>query len=624
MPDSIMNAPASLILGTAGHIDHGKTSLVRALSGIDTDRLQEEKRRGISIDLGFAHYTLPSGKCVSFVDVPGHERFVKNMLAGVGGIDAVLLIVAADEGVKPQTREHFDICRLLAIDRGAIVLTKADLASPQQLASTIETVKELSKNSFLANAKPIPVSSVTRQGFDELSQALERLVSDAPTRDRSEVVRLPVDRSFVLKGFGTVVTGTLWGGNLHVGDTVRIHPLAREARVRGLQLHGAAAAIASAGQRTAVNLSGIDHSEIRRGCVLTSPDTLSPTRTLHAVINWLTGAERPARREDLLLYAGTSEITTRVRMLEAGYAPGQSLAQLDLSEPALLLLGDRFVLRRPSPAQTIGGGAVTDAFPPKRLSRAKAAARLRKLHAADFASQLELFTSERENGRRLQDLAQLTGKTEAQVIAALQSSANLLLDEASRRVLTRNWLARRRQLLLTWLEAFHAANPALAGAPVSAARLGLDPALAAFILRRFTAVCQHGDSISLATHKPQVNPQESAALQSIEQHFRNAGYQPSAPAEMLRVLGANPEAAKPLLERLIKTGRLVRVSEALVVHADVIAHIRNSLVAHKGRRFSVPEFKAWTQISRKYAIPLLEYLDHQRITRRDGDTRIVL
>ncbi len=624
MPDSIMNAPESLILGTAGHIDHGKTSLVRALTGIDTDRLQEEKRRGISIDLGFAQYALSSGKCISFVDVPGHERFIKNMLAGVGGIDAVLLIVAADEGVKPQTREHFDICRLLAIERGLVVLTKADLATPQQLANSVADVKKLCKDSFLADAPLIPVSSVTRQGFEELSQALEDLASETQARERSEVARLPVDRSFVLKGFGTVVTGTLWGGSLRPGDTIRIHPLGREARIRGLQLHGAASDVARAGQRTALNLSGIDHTEIQRGYVLTSPDSLSSTKTLHVVMNWLAGADRPAPREDLLLYAGTAEIPARIRTLDPEYGPGQSLAQLDLAEPAVVLPGDRFVLRRPSPAQTIGGGIVADAFPPKRLSRMKAAARVRKLLTGDFAARLELFTSERENGRPLQELLLLTGNTSEQILTAVNSSAQLLFDDSSRRLLTRNWLVQRRHKLLSWLKAFHTANPALAGAPVAAARLGLDPTLAAFVLRGFEAVEQRGDSISLAGHKPQLTQQETAALLRIEQHFRNAGYQPAAPGEMLHALGANAETGKTFLEQLIKTGRLVRVSEALVLHADVITHIRNSLAAHKGRQFSVPEFKAWTQISRKYAIPLLEYLDRQRITRREGDIRIVL
>ncbi|HEX4167728.1 MAG TPA: selenocysteine-specific translation elongation factor [Bryobacteraceae bacterium] len=620
-----MNSPGSLIVGTAGHIDHGKTSLVRALTGVDTDRLQEEKRRGISIDLGFAHFTLPSGREVSFVDVPGHERFVKNMLAGVGGIDAVLLTVAADEGVKPQTREHFDICRLLDLDRGLIVMTKADLVTPEQMGSSVAAVEGLRRNSFLAEAPIIPFSSATKAGLDRLLDALESLVDKPKKGARSDTMRLPIDRSFVLKGFGTIVTGTLWGGSLRVGDTVRIHPLNRDVRVRGLQTHGMATPAVSAGQRAAVNLSGIDHTEVKRGFVLTLPDALAPTKTLHVVMNWLVPhAEQPSPREDLLLYAGTSEITAGMRTLEGEYREGQSLVQLDLSEGALLLPGDHFVVRRPSPPQTIGGGTVTDAFPPKKLSRGKAAARLRKLHKGDLVSQLELFTSERENGRSLDELGRLTGRSAAQILAAVSGSQVLIVDEASRRILTRDWLARRRNALVTWLEAFHARNPALPGAQVAAARLGLEHSLASFVWRDFAAVQQRGDLIALAGYQPQVNKHEAAALLRIEQHFRSAGYQPASPAEVLRDLGTDPEIGRRLLERLIKDGRLVRITDTLVFHTDVITHIRTSLAVHRGRRFSIPEFKGWTQISRKYAIPLLEYFDHQHVTRREGDNRIVL
>ena len=624
MPDRHIEHPASLILGTAGHIDHGKTSLVQALTGIDTDRLAEEKRRGISIDLGFAHMTLPSRDRVSFIDVPGHERFVKNMLAGVGGIDAVLLVVAADEGVKPQTREHFEICRLLGITRGVIAMTKADLVTEEQLQRNIGSVDELRRGSFLEDAPVIAVSSRTGHGLDPLRKALETLASTARPAQRSDLVRMPIDRSFVSKGFGTVVTGTLWGGSLQVGDTVQIHPLGRTARVRGLQLHGAKQTAAGAGQRTAVNLSGIDHTEIERGFTLTSPDVLESSKTVHAVVRWLSESATPSRREEVLFYAGTSEVPCRVRVLQLEYRDEQALVQLDLAGPALVLPGDRYVLRRPSPAETIGGGTVIDAFPPKKLSRTKASARAAKLLEGNLAARVEVFASERENGRTLGELRRLTGKTTAQIQGTVSTARELVFDQVTTRILTRSWLNRKRALLLEWLKDFHAKNPSLSGAPISAARLRLEPALATFVLRDFPAVQQRGDVIALADHKVQVNREDTAALRRIETTFRAAGYQPAHPREILREVTSNLEAGARLLEQLVKEGRLVRISEGLVFHADVIAHIRNSLAQHKGRRFSVPEFKEWTQVSRKYAIPLLEYLDHHHITQRQGDARVVL
>jgi selenocysteine-specific elongation factor len=360
MSDSHLNAPRDIVIGTAGHIDHGKTSLVRALTGMDTDRLAEEKRRGISIDLGFAHLPLPGGKCVSFVDVPGHERFVRNMLAGACGIEAVLLVIAAEESVKPQTREHFDICRLLGVTSGIVVLTKCDLATPEQLAVTRAAVDHLRSGSFLATAPVIETSSVTRHGFARLMDAFEQLIDAKTSRITGGLARLPLDRSFALKGFGTIVTGTLWSGALRVGDMVQLHPSGQEARIRGLQIHGKAVQVATAGQRTAVNLSGSEHSKIGRGFVLTHPNSLESTRSVEASIDWLSNAGTPGAHENFLLHIGTSEITARIQTLSP------TLIRLKLAEPIIALPGDRFVLRRPSPAQTIGGGSVVDAFPPSR------------------------------------------------------------------------------------------------------------------------------------------------------------------------------------------------------------------------------------------------------------------
>lgn len=622
MSDSNMSARGGIVAGTAGHIDHGKTSLIRALTGIDTDRLAEEKRRGISIDLGFAQLTLPDGNRISFVDVPGHERFISNMLAGAGGIEAVLLIVAANESVKPQTREHFEICRLLGIERGIIVLTKSDLTTSEQLATTRTQVRELTAGSFLGNAPLIAVSAVTGAGLDVLVSALQELARTQTSRSANGLARLPLDRSFSLKGFGTVVTGTLWNGSLRVGDTVQLQPTSQEGRIRGLQVHGKPVQIAFAGERTAVNLSGIDHSRLQRGFVLTSPKTLEPTRILHAYVDWLAGMEPPGRDEDFFLHLGTSETTTHIKVLSS--EGNRSVLQLNLTEPVLALPGDRFVLRRPSPSETAGGGAVIDAFPPKRLSRAKAGVRLKRLVEADFAGRLSIFVEEKENGRTLGQLVRLTGRASDEIAFAVRQTPHLLLIEAAQRVVSQAWLVARRDLLVQWLEAFHAKNPSLPGAPVVQARLGLEGVLAHFVLSNFPVIRLEGDLVALASHRAQVSDGETLALAGIEQAFRSAGYQPANSSDTLRSAGVDTTGGRGLLEKLIKRGRLVRVSDELIFHADVIAHIRNSLAAHKGRRFSIPEFKQWTQISRKYAIPLLEYLDHQRITKRDGDSRVVL
>lgn len=604
---------AGLVIGTAGHIDHGKTSLVGALTGIDTDRLAEEKRRGISIDLGFAHLTLPSGKRVSFVDVPGHERFIRNMLAGAAGMEAVLLVIAADESVKQQTREHFDICRLLDMQHGLVVLTKADLATPAQLEKTMADARHLTKGSFLADAPVIPVSSVTGVGLDDLKGHLAQLAAKASRRNAGGLPRLPIDRSFALKGFGTVVTGTLWSGTLSIGDTVRIHPINREARIRGLQRHGEAVEIAFAGDRTAVNLAGIDHADIKRGFSLTSLNALETTSAMDVALDWLNPLSAPTKAAEFLLDIGTAELLVTLKPLRDGFA------RLHLAEAILALPGDRFVLRRPSPALTVAGGTVIDAFPNRRLNRAKTFERLSKLASASPTLRVEMLTDESAMGLSIAQLVRLTGM-KPDVIA---QTPNLILVNGQHLV-SRRWVDQRRQKLVEWLRAFHTNNPAAAGAPVSQARLGLDPALLGKILDDFPAVLLRGDVVSLSKHQPQVSNVEAKALAQMEFAFRQAAFQPPAPNEVLAAAAIEPEKARALLAALVKDGRLIRVSADLIFHADAINHIRASLAAHKGRRFSVADFKSWTNISRKYAIPLLEYLDRQHLTKRDGDVRVVL
>jgi selenocysteine-specific elongation factor len=621
----ILNGKGGLVLGTAGHIDHGKTTLVRALTGIETDRLAEEKKRGISIDLGFAHLTLPDQRRVALIDVPGHERFIKNMLAGVGGIDAVLLVVAADEGVKPQTREHFDICRLLGVTRGLVALTKIDNVRQESIAAAASQVRALCAGSFLEGAPVIPVSAHSGQGLDALRTGLVTLSSSIPGRSTSGFARLPVDRSFTMQGFGTVVTGTLWSGELKTGDTVELHPLRERFRIRGLQVHGKPVASSAAGQRTAVNLVGVEAHQIRRGFVLSPPETFETTQIVDTQLEWLDAKYATRSRQTLHLHIGTSETMADVRLIQT-VTPAQTLSRVSVREPLLILPGDRFVLRIPN--ATIAGGFVIDAFPPIRLTRAKTAERLKTLAEADDMARVELLVAESAQGRRLANLMRLTGWTQPKIRQLAEANPRLILYEAGQRIVSSTWLAQKRQQVIKWLEAFHASNPAAKGAPTHQIRSvlmsGVEPGITDFILQNIPQIRVEGELVALTQHQAQLNPEEIRARDRIEQIYRDAGFQPPSMQDALANGGIAPARARAILEALVKDGRLVRIAPDMIFHGSVLVHIRKSLVSQKGRRFSVPDFKSWTQISRKYAIPLLEYLDRQHVTRRDGDMRIVL
>lgn len=611
-------SPQGLVVGTAGHIDHGKTSLVRALTGTDTDRLAEEKRRGISIDLGFAHLQLPNGRTASFIDVPGHERFVKNMLAGAAGIQAVMLVVAADESVMPQTREHFEICRLLGVQHGFVVLTKVDAASPEQIAAARQDVEQLCGGSFLEGACVVESSSRTGAGLQIVVQQLVRVSEKTPPRQTAALARMPVDRSFSLTGFGTVVTGTLISGQFRTGENIRLHPGNRQLRIRGIQVHGVAADVANAGQRAAINLSGIESSEIQRGFTLTHLDSLEDAAELDVSVEWLAGEKAPARKQEVLFHIGTAEIVAKLKMFD------EHLGRVSLAEPVLALPGDRFILRRPSPAQTIAGGVVVDCFPIPRLNRTKTLARIRTLSMASSGQRIRTLVEESANGVAFTDLTRVTGIDANSVRELIRGDPDLLLHTPTGRAFSKRWLGVRRGELVDWLRKFHSTNPSLAGAPIAAARMSLQPEIASIVTDGFPLVRVQGDFISLVAHRAVFNDQESRALAMIEGAFRQAGYQPPQLDEVLRSASTDPKKGRALLEMLVKNKKLVRVTEDLIFHADVIQHVRSSLSSHRGRRFSVPEFKEWTQMSRKYAIPVLEYLDREKVTRRDGDHRVII
>ena len=614
----------NIIVGTAGHIDHGKTTLVRALTGIDTDRLEEEKRRGISIDLGFAHLD-HAGVRFGFVDVPGHERFVRNMLAGAGGIDAVILVIAADESIKPQTREHFDICRLLGVRHGLIALTKADAVDPDLLELARLETADFVAGSFLEGAPIIPVSGVTGLGLGHLRDALAGLAARIPGRDPNGVFRLPIDRSFSLHGFGTVVTGTLLSGTVHVEEEVEVYPAARLLRVRGVQVHGGAVPSASAGQRTAVNLPGVEASDLRRGMVLAPPGLFLPTRAIDCRFDLLPSAPPLKHRAPIHFHAGTAEVEAEVRMLRgsAPLQPGASgYLRLLLRDPLLLLPGDRFIARMFSPVVTIGGGQVIDNAPSPHLRKPAVLDRLPVLESASLPARLAAWASEEETGAAVSALAARAGVRPAEVLQAAPQAGLVQLRDAEPRLVPRQAIAAVVSRLTFALEEFHKQNPLLPGLPRAAAPA--PPFLVEAALASTPALIAEGETLRLQSFRPRLQAEEDAAAARMESLFRDAGLAVPSVPEVLAQSGLDAARAWTLLQLLLRNGALVKVAPELIYHRDAVESLKRALSARRGQRFAVPEFKEWTGVSRKYAIPLLEFLDRERLTRREGDKRLVL
>jgi len=620
-----------VIAGTAGHIDHGKTALVKALTGIDTDRLAEEKRRGISIDLGFAHLDLCADLRIGFVDVPGHERFVKNMLAGVGGIDLVLLVVAADESVKPQTREHFDICRLLAIPRGIVALTKADLVEPDILELVRLEVEEFLAGSFLEGAPMVAVSAVTGQGLEELRARLQEVASQAPVKDASRYFRLPIDRAFSMHGFGTVVTGTLISGTVAREQEVELHPGGRRLRVRGLQVHGQFAGRALAGQRTALNLSGIEPAELARGMVIAEPGRFRAVTEIDCRLELLPSAKPLKNRAPVHFHAGTAEIEAEVRLLDVKEAlrPAEcAFARLHLREPLLILPEDRFIIRMFSPVTTIGGGVVVDIGGRRYQRGEEAGARLKVLAQGTPAERLHLLVRESRYGLGLSELVARTGLTEREIERALPTDRVLVLRQPPAWLLDAEWASGALARLRESVRIFHQQKPLLPGIPKEELRSRELPDAPEFLLDALiggaTDIVAAGDILRLVTHRLVLKEDEEQALEAIERLFRQAGLAVPAVGEVLAKSGVELARARSLLQMLLRRGRLAKLGDDLVFHAEALEELKRKLAPLKGRRLSVPEFKELAGVSRKYAIPLLEYLDRERVTRREGDLRVVL
>jgi selenocysteine-specific elongation factor len=607
-----------IIVGTAGHIDHGKTSLVRALTGIDTDRLEEEKRRGISIDLGFAHL----GE-IGFVDVPGHERFVKNMLAGASGIDLVLFVIAADESIKPQTREHFEICRLLGVSRGIIALTKSDLVDADILELARLEVEEFVRGSFLESAPIIPVSSTTGAGLDALRDALNQAAAAIKGKDATRHARLPIDRSFSIRGHGSVVTGTLVSGTLAVDHEVELYPAGLRARIRGLQVHGASVDRAGAGERTAVNLAGVDSAGARRGMTLAPPGIFRATQVIDCAFELLASAHPLKHRAPVHLHAGTAEVEAQARLLSSldPLKPGaRAHVRFLLRDPLLLLPGDRFIVRMFSPVITIGGGEVIDIAPPTRLRRAQIDQRLTQLQSGN---RIAILITESKFGISGNDLVARTGILAAEIgepPGVIHLSQNWWIAAAA----IDRMLAKFREVL----KDFHRKNPLLPGLPKEELRSrelsGAPAFLFDALLGRAKDIVAEGENVRLASHRVALKQDEEAATEKIEAQFRDAGLAVPSTPEVLAKSGVEIARARSLLQILLKNRKLIRVGDELIYHSAAMATLRQLLAARKGAHFSVAEFKEWTGVSRKYAIPLLEYLDREHLTRREGDQRVVL
>ena len=624
----------NIIVGTAGHIDHGKTALVKALTGIDADRLAEEKRRGITIDLGFAHLQVTPGLRLGFVDVPGHERFVRNMLAGASGIDLVLFVVAADESIKPQTREHFDICRLLGIEQGIVVITKSDLV-PADLVELVQLeMEEFVAGSFLEGAPVIAVSAKTGEGLDALKLAIEKCADRVRPRDTQGPARLPIDRAFSMRGFGTVVTGTLLSGAVVKDASLELLPPHRTLRVRGLQVYGQPTARAEAGTRTAINLLDIDPHAIERGMVLAEAGCFEPVLTVDCSVELLSSARRLKNRAPVHFHSGSAEIEARIRFFSnealqngAMEPGGRTFARLRFATPAVLAPGDRFIIRQFSPVLTIGGGVVIDVKPPRERRSAAIQNRLEILAGVDEISKAALLIQESVSGMSDRELGRRLAMNPASALALAQQAKAVVLKESGW-LLDRDWLTGVRRDLLKAVQLHHAKEPLAAGIPKPDLRARTLPHAPSFVfdaaLAGIPELAVEGDSVRHRTHRVALNVDEEGARRKIEQAFAGAGLAVPTVLEVLGATGLDANRGQTLLRMLLKEGLLIRVSAELVFHHSAIANLKRELAARKGQSFTVSVFKDWTGISRKYAVPLLEFLDREHVTSRSGDVRVVV
>jgi len=609
------------VVGTAGHIDHGKTSLVRALTGVDTDRLPEEKRRGITIDLGFASWFTDDYQ-IGFIDVPGHERFVKNMLAGVGGIDSALLVVAADESIKPQTREHFAICKLLGIPTGLVAITKSDLVDADIIELVRLEVEELVAGSFLEGKPIVPVSATTGAGLDDIRRAILESVAAVDDRDATKrVFRLPIDRVFTMKGFGSVITGTTYSGRVEVESEVEALPGGDRSRARAIQVHGEARDVASAGERTSINLADIPLERLHRGQQLVTPDTLRTSQVITARLDLLEDAKALKEQTRIRFHHLASELLGTMRFVddtEGELKPGQSAyVQFRLESPLVAVTGDRFVIRRYSPAFTIGGGTILDAHLTK-LSRGTRPEILETLAHGSLAERVDLMTKLAGiRGITIDELQARTGVT----IAALRKQ----LGEIKR--IHPDVLTDFRRRSIEFLDHYFKTNKMALNVPKSEFVQKLAPFNSDFLLRdleREKIIIVQGDALDIPGRSKTLGGAEGEMARAIEKRFADAALQPPPVSEIINEKTYKPKMIEGVISFLVKQGTLVRLAEGIYVHRNTLAAAREKIGAKKGETIDVGQFKDFFGLSRKIAIPLLEYFDREGVTKRIGDSRKVL
>jgi len=633
-------ALTSVIVGTAGHIDHGKSALVEALTGTHPDRLAEEKRRGITIDLGFA-FLEENGVRFGFVDVPGHERFVSNMLAGAAGIDVLLLVIAADESIKPQTREHFDICRLLGVQRGVVALTKSDLVDADTLELVRLEAEEFLRGSFLERAPLIPASAKTGAGLTELKKALHDAAANVVAKNAARYFRLPIDRAFAMKGFGSVVTGTLISGSVGAGDEVELFPGGDRLRVRGVQSGGKTVERATPGQRTAVNLAGIEHTALKRGMVLATPGKFRKTRRIDVRLELLPLARKLKQGARVHFHAGTAETIAQVYFHGEKELPpgGIAFANLKLQDEILVLSGDRFIARLFSPVVTIGGGAVLD--PLARRPMLRDTGRMAFLETLERGSREEILAAMTERAILGLGMAEIVARTSwleneiQETLQKLSSAGRVKVVSTEPLVLvTGRRFEETCQKIVEKVEKFQKENPLQPGIMREDLRSSLGrrvrpetfrAALEELVAQR--KLDAPGELVKKAGSGITLQPEEVKAKDQIEAAFAAAGLEVPAAKDVLAKLAVEAKRAEKLLQMLLREKNLVRVSPELIFHRQVLAQLKERLAGYKkskGDRISVPVFKELTGITRKYAIPLLEYLDRERVTRRAGDERVIL
>lgn len=630
-----------LIIGTAGHVDHGKTALVKAMTGVDTDRLKEEKERGISIELGFTALKLPGGRMAGIVDVPGHERFIKNMLAGAGGFDLVLLVIAADEGVMPQTREHLDIIQLLQVKKGIVVLTKADLVDEEWLELVKEDIRDFLKGTVLEKAPLVTVSAITGQGIDALLALLDRVAQETQAKSAAGPPRLPVDRVFSVTGFGTVITGTLVAGELRIGDSVVVQPQGLPARVRSLQSHGQKVSSVGAGQRVAANLAGLEVEQVSRGSVVAGVNSLTPSYRLDIHLLLLKSAARPLKnRARVRFYLGAAETLGRVVLLDREeLEPGaMAYAQIELEEKTAAAKGDRFVIRSYSPMQTIGGGSVIDPAPRRKHKRFRREV-LKALETRERGTPAEILEQYLQGDTWLLELGDAAAGTglplaETEEIArqlARENKVKIVPGDGKLYLILMEVYRRLAGELQQMLESYQREFPLREGYPKEELRSRKFPALNSKVFQFLLAamendqlVCCTAQAVACASMMPGPNAEMDAVIEKIRQELAKACFQPPAWTELAGVAGLSEPARNELLQYLLRTGELFKIGENLYFHRDTLAEIRRQVVGHLKQKgyITVGELRDLLQTTRKFALPLLEYFDKEKLTRRVGDKRL--